>query len=348
MAPSCASPPVAGRRSPGAPVAVEIRVRGCVQGVGFRPTVWRIARDLGLDGEVLNDGEGVLIRARGGRGAGRGLARSPRARAAAPGADRAHRDRQILPAACPAASILPPAGAGAAHTRIVARRGDLPGLRRRSARSRRTALPVSLYQLHPLRAAADDRRSASLTTASGRRWRRFRCARPASPNTAIPPTAVSMRRRSPAPMRAARDAAPDRRPASQRDRDSTGEAAEAAARLIRTARSSRSRGSAAITSPATRPMPTRSPGCAALKHRDAKPFALMARDLAMVRRYCTVAPEEERALDRARRRRSWCCAADGPERLPDAVAPGSRHAGVHAADDAAAPPGDGAGWKARR
>ena len=34
---------------------VEIRVRGRVQGVGFRPTVWRIAREHGLDGEVLND-----------------------------------------------------------------------------------------------------------------------------------------------------------------------------------------------------------------------------------------------------------------------------------------------------
>jgi len=42
--------------------ALEIRVRGRVQGVGFRPTVWRIARDLGLSGEVLNDADGVLVR----------------------------------------------------------------------------------------------------------------------------------------------------------------------------------------------------------------------------------------------------------------------------------------------
>jgi hydrogenase maturation protein HypF len=43
-------------------VALEIRVRGRVQGVGFRPTVWHIARDLNLSGEVLNDADGVLVR----------------------------------------------------------------------------------------------------------------------------------------------------------------------------------------------------------------------------------------------------------------------------------------------
>ncbi|HZP13319.1 MAG TPA: carbamoyltransferase HypF [Nevskiaceae bacterium] len=42
-------------------IAERIRVRGTVQGVGFRPAVWRIARDLGLRGHVANDTEGVLI-----------------------------------------------------------------------------------------------------------------------------------------------------------------------------------------------------------------------------------------------------------------------------------------------
>ena len=46
-----------------------IRVRGLVQGVGFRPTVWRLARELGLRGDVRNDGEGVSIRVWGEQGA---------------------------------------------------------------------------------------------------------------------------------------------------------------------------------------------------------------------------------------------------------------------------------------
>ncbi len=40
-------------------VAQRIRVRGLVQGVGFRPSVWRLARECGLAGEVWNDSQGV-------------------------------------------------------------------------------------------------------------------------------------------------------------------------------------------------------------------------------------------------------------------------------------------------
>jgi hydrogenase maturation protein HypF len=44
-------------------VGAAIRVGGLVQGVGFRPTVWRLARNCGISGEVWNDAEGVMIRA---------------------------------------------------------------------------------------------------------------------------------------------------------------------------------------------------------------------------------------------------------------------------------------------
>jgi hydrogenase maturation protein HypF len=48
-----------------ADAAETIRVTGTVQGVGFRPMVYRLATQLHLRGTVLNDGEGVLIRVAG-------------------------------------------------------------------------------------------------------------------------------------------------------------------------------------------------------------------------------------------------------------------------------------------
>ncbi|MCU0829011.1 MAG: carbamoyltransferase HypF [Tabrizicola sp.] len=46
---------------------VAIRVRGQVQGVGFRPFVWQLAQEYGLRGRVWNDAEGVGIEAAGER-----------------------------------------------------------------------------------------------------------------------------------------------------------------------------------------------------------------------------------------------------------------------------------------
>ena len=43
----------------------HVEVRGIVQGVGFRPFVYRLARELDLDGWVRNDGAGVTIEVEG-------------------------------------------------------------------------------------------------------------------------------------------------------------------------------------------------------------------------------------------------------------------------------------------
>ena len=54
-------------------VCVRVRVEGTVQGVGFRPYVYRLAHDLGLRGYVLNDARGVLIEVEGSERAVHGL-----------------------------------------------------------------------------------------------------------------------------------------------------------------------------------------------------------------------------------------------------------------------------------
>ncbi|MEH0887768.1 carbamoyltransferase HypF [Enterobacter sp. UNJFSC 003] len=47
---------------------IQLRVRGKVQGVGFRPFIWQLAHQLQLTGDVCNDGEGVLVRLAGNGG----------------------------------------------------------------------------------------------------------------------------------------------------------------------------------------------------------------------------------------------------------------------------------------
>ncbi len=44
---------------------IEIRINGIVQGVGFRPFVYRLARNMGIGGWVANSGQGVIIQASG-------------------------------------------------------------------------------------------------------------------------------------------------------------------------------------------------------------------------------------------------------------------------------------------
>jgi hydrogenase maturation protein HypF len=54
---------------PPGPVRLRVRVCGTVQGVGFRPFVYRLAHEHGLGGWVLNDELGVLLEVEGGEAA---------------------------------------------------------------------------------------------------------------------------------------------------------------------------------------------------------------------------------------------------------------------------------------
>ena len=49
-------------------VRLRVAIRGAVQGVGFRPFVYRLATELGLSGWVNNSPQGVFIEVEGGRG----------------------------------------------------------------------------------------------------------------------------------------------------------------------------------------------------------------------------------------------------------------------------------------
>ena len=43
--------------------SVHLQIEGRVQGVGFRPFIWHLAAELGIKGDVGNDGDGVYIHA---------------------------------------------------------------------------------------------------------------------------------------------------------------------------------------------------------------------------------------------------------------------------------------------
>ena len=95
--------------------AVGSASAGVVQGVGFRPFVYRLATRHGLGGFVLNDGDGVVIEAEGERRRARRVRRGA-AREAPPLArvDRSTRSRSRRAASASSAIVAsPPAGGGA-------------------------------------------------------------------------------------------------------------------------------------------------------------------------------------------------------------------------------------------
>jgi hydrogenase maturation protein HypF len=296
--------------------ALEFRVRGRVQGVGFRPTVWRMARELGLAGEVLNDGEGVLVRVSGDQSQIAALLRQIE-REPPP---LAHIDaiesreyRGWLPRDFRIAGSV----GGRANTQVAPDAAVCAACAAelRDPHDRRYRYPftncthcgprLSIVIAIPYDRATTTMARFALCAACEAEYRnptdrRFHAEAVACP--ACGPTASLIA-------------------FGEAEVPREGDAIEVAARFI--ARGDiiavKGLGGYHLACDATNPETVAR--LRLLKRRDAKPFALMARDLAVMRRYCAIDPVEERELTSVEAP-IVLLRATGPMRLPKKVAPG--------------------------
>lgn len=285
----------------------EIRVRGRVQGVGFRPTVWRLARDLGLSGDVRNDAQGVLIRVSGEGDAIAGLIERLREQPP-PLARIEHIEQSRSDGACALGFRIIDSAGGTANTEVSPDAAICDSCRCEvlDARERRHAYAFancthcgprfSITRRIPYDRAGTTMAPFTLCVACAAEYRnpadrRFHAEAIACPecgprlNVALATAAAALQDGQVVAIKGIGG--------YQLACDATN--GDAVARLR------------------------------AAKHRETKPFALMARDLAVIRRYCLVNEAETHQL----------AGAEAPvvllrtagRRLPEAVAPGLRTLG---------------------
>ena len=132
-----------------------------MQGVGFRPTVWRMARELGLSGEVRNDAEGVLIRVAGGSGAIAALLDRIR-REPPPLAHIERIERSRSAGVCTPGFRIVDSAAGTARTQIAPDAAVCIECAREVLRSDAATPPLWLCQLHAVRTAVQHHPQHSL------------------------------------------------------------------------------------------------------------------------------------------------------------------------------------------
>lgn len=301
-------------------VAMEIRVRGRVQGVGFRPTVWRMARDLGLAGEVLNDGEGVLIRVGGDRG--KVAAFIARVEREAPPLGRIDRiETRAFDGDLPDDFRIVESVGGDAHTQVTPDAALCAECMEEITDpfERRFRYPftncthcgprLSIIEGIPYDRARTTMAPFAMCEACGAEYRdpgdrRFHAEAIAC--HACGPKARLIRL--------------DGRIASF-DQHSMLDDVDAIGSLIQKGQivAIKGLGGYHLACDATKADVVAR--LRALKRRDAKPFALMARDLAVIREYCAVGDAEERLLTSPA---APIVLLDtmGPKRLPEAIAPG--------------------------
>jgi hydrogenase maturation protein HypF len=309
--------------------AVEIRVTGTVQGVGFRPTVWRLATEERLAGEVLNDSEGVLIRTVGAPDAiTRFLQRlhseaPPLSRIesitarALPDADReADREFRIV------ASV-----GGETRTRVAADASVCAACRAEvlDPNERRFGYPFANCthcgpRFSIIHAVPYDRPHTTMSAFPMCDACRAEYEQPADRRFHAQPIACA----ACGPriwLEPLLDALPDA------DEPVAAEALACTAEALRAGKIVAIRGLGGFHLACDATNPAAIERLRERKHRDAKPFAIMALDVAMVRRFCSLS-ELEQQLFQSAEAPIVLLTADGPERLPDALAPGLDALGV--------------------
>lgn len=301
-------------------VAMEIRVRGRVQGVGFRPTVWRMARDLDLAGEVLNDAQGVLVRIGGAdRAVADFLARMENEPPPLARIDRI--ETRPFDGELPDDFRIGDSLGGDAHTQITPDAAICDACAREilDPFERRFRYPFANCthcgpRLTIVRAVPYDRATTSMAAFPMCAACRKEYGDPAD-------------RRFHAEAIACHACGPRARlirfdgKATSFDQHSMLDDVDAAASLIRKGEivAIKGLGGYQLACDATKAEAVAR--LRRLKRRDAKPFALMARDLDIVRRYCAVSREEADLLA-SPAALIVLLSAKGPERLPVEVAPG--------------------------
>jgi hydrogenase maturation protein HypF len=302
------------------PVATEIRVRGRVQGVGFRPTVWQYARELGLSGEVLNDASGVLVRAFGREAAIISLIERIK-REPPPLAHIDAIETRPYFGDLPTRFVIAESLGGIAHTQVA------PDAAICLACAEEVANPFERRYRYPFTNCTHC--GPRLSIVSGIPYDRA--------NTSMAPFSMCAACRgeyeNPADRRfhaeaiACHGCGPkaelvrlDGRPLGF-DRGSAMDDVDAASGLMRNGAivAIKGIGGYQLACDATKSDVVE--GLRRLKKRDAKPFALMAPGVNVIKRYCHVGPEEE-ALLKGPTAPIVLLRADGPGKLPAAIAPG--------------------------
>jgi hydrogenase maturation protein HypF len=302
------------------PVAIEIRVRGTVQGVGFRPTVWRYARELGLVGEVLNDGDGVLVRV-GGKQADVAAFIHRIAHEPPPLARIDRVETSTYGGVLPREFRVAESAVGAAHTQVTPDAGVC------SACTQEIVDPLARRYRHAF----------ANCTHCGPRLSIVRAIPYDRTNTTMAPfvmcEACNAEYRDPTDRRFHAEAigCPKCGPkaalvrldgcATDIRRDSMPDDVDAACDLIQSGEIVAIKGMGGYHLACDATNADAVAKLRRLKRRDAKPFALMARDLDVIRRYCTINAEEERQLT-SPQAPIMLLRVGGPQRLPEAVAPG--------------------------